>query len=643
MTDSVPLERRLGDRRRNDRRVASRSMAEESWFGALGVGGDTEIQGEASAVSPAATDAAIGRDGSASAVSDDETRRSEGREARRVAASPEAALRRVFRTYVAARALLGLLLAAVPWIASLSGGRSALPLIALCVAYGVQSVLFWLWPHMREGDEVLPVSSLRRRHWIATIGVDLCVFAALHLFDPLANLNFGALLVLPVLMAGVMTPRPAALATAAAVALVLLAGVWRGAGQPGDVALTLTQAGLAGIGIFMIALLAGELSGRLAREERAARGSLELARQQAQLNRLVIEEMTDGVLVVDRRARVRAANPAARALLAPDGLTKPAPFQLQGEPAWSALSTAVEQAFAAGEWPESARLIRLQFANDRSRTVQLRARFTRRRNGESGQDAQEEFCVVFLDDLRNVQARVQKEKLAAMGRVSAGIAHEIRNPLAAIAQANALLLEDALPADQHRLARMVADNVERLKRIVDDVMAVAPGAATENRVIDATAQVDAVSAEWSRAVQTPSGPGGRLRVELPDSPIGVRFDGEHLRRVLTNLLDNARRHASDAAGAIELRLAVNNEQKATLAVASDGEPIRPDVERFLFEPFFSTRSRGTGLGLYICRELCARYGATIEYRPHGGDHRHHNEFVITMQREVLPVRNATTP
>lgn len=643
MTDSVPLERRLGDRRRNDRRVASRSMAEESWFGALGVGGDTEIQGEASAVSPAATDAAIGRDGSASAVSDDETRRSEGREARRVAASPEAALRRVFRTYVAARALLGLLLAAVPWIASLSGGRSALPLIALCVAYGVQSVLFWLWPHMREGDEVLPVSSLRRRHWIATIGVDLCVFAALHLFDPLANLNFGALLVLPVLMAGVMTPRPAALATAAAVALVLLAGVWRGAGQPGDVALTLTQAGLAGIGIFMIALLAGELSGRLAREERAARGSLELARQQAQLNRLVIEEMTDGVLVVDRRARVRAANPAARALLAPDGLTKPAPFQLQGEPAWSALSTAVEQAFAAGEWPESARLIRLQFANDRSRTVQLRARFTRRRNGESGQDAQEEFCVVFLDDLRNVQARVQKEKLAAMGRVSAGIAHEIRNPLAAIAQANALLLEDALPADQHRLARMVADNVERLKRIVDDVMAVAPGAATENRVIDATAQVDAVSAEWSRTVQTPSGPGGRLRVELPDGPIGVRFDGEHLRRVLTNLLDNARRHASDAAGAIELRLAVNNEQKATLAVASDGEPIRPDVERFLFEPFFSTRSRGTGLGLYICRELCARYGATIEYRPHGGDHRHHNEFVITMQREVLPVRYATTP
>lgn len=643
MTESVPFERRLGDRRLTDRRRPSRSIAEESWFGALGVGGDTEIQGDAIEGASATTDGTPPPVASGPGASIDDARRAESREARRVAGSPEAALRRVFRTYVAARAVLGLLLAAVPWVASLSGGRSALPLIALCVAYGVQSVLFWLWPHMREGDDALPMVRLRRRHWIATIGVDLCVFAALHLFDPLANLNFGALLVLPVLMAGVMTRRPAALATAAAVALVLLAGVWRGAGQPGDVALTLTQAGLAGIGIFMIALLAGELSGRLAREERAARGSLELARQQAQLNRLVIEEMTDGVLVVDRRARVRAANPAARALLAPDGLTKPAPFQLQGEPAWSALSTAVEQAFASGEWPESARLIRLQFANDRSRTVQLRARFTRRRNGEPGQDAQEEFCVVFLDDLRNVQARVQKEKLAAMGRVSAGIAHEIRNPLAAIAQANALMLEDALPADQHRLARMVADNVERLKRIVDDVMAVAPGAAAEIRAIDAAAQVAAVGAEWSRATQTPSASGGRLRLKLPDGPIGVRFDGEHLRRVLTNLLDNAGRHASDAAGAIELRLVAYDEQRATLAVASDGEPIRPDVERYLFEPFFSTRSRGTGLGLYICRELCARHGATIEYRPHGEDHRHHNEFVITMQREALPVPNATTP
>ena len=88
------------------------------------------------------------------------------------------------------------------------------------------------------------------------------------------------------------------------------------------------QSGLAGMGLFMITLLAGELAARLAREELAARGSLELARQQAQLNRLVIEEMADGVLVVDRRLLVRAANPAARALLVDQGLGPTAPFML---------------------------------------------------------------------------------------------------------------------------------------------------------------------------------------------------------------------------------------------------------------------------------------------------------------------------
>ena len=85
----------------------------------------------------------------------------------------------------------------------------------MCVAYGVQSVLFWLMPQLREDVEDLqPMTRLRRGQWVATIGVDLLVFSALHLFDPLANLNFAALLVLPVLMAGVMTARVAALATA---------------------------------------------------------------------------------------------------------------------------------------------------------------------------------------------------------------------------------------------------------------------------------------------------------------------------------------------------------------------------------------------------------------------------------------------
>jgi two-component system sensor histidine kinase PilS (NtrC family) len=98
--------------------------------------------------------------------------------------------------------------------------------------------------------------------------------------------------------------------------------------------------------------------------------------------------------------------------------------------------------------------------------------------------------VLFLEDLRSVQARNRQEKLAAMGRVSAGIAHEIRNPLAAIAQANALICaRKPRTPNQRRLTAMVADNVERLKRIVDDVMEVAPGAGANPRPIDLGAEV----------------------------------------------------------------------------------------------------------------------------------------------------------
>jgi two-component system sensor histidine kinase PilS (NtrC family) len=371
---------------------------------------------------------------------------------------------------------------------------------------------------------------------------------------------------------------------------------------------------------------------------------MEMARQQAQLNRLVIEEMQDGVLVVDRRGRVRAANPAARRLLAPNGLSRPAPFQLRGIEAWDALVKTVERAFVEASWPEAGRDVVLQFVDpvggpmppgsrrgDAQRTLRVRVRFTRKREPQ----ASEEYCVLFLEDVRNMQARSRQEKLAAMGRVSAGIAHEIRNPLAAISQANALLAEDATDPAQRKLMQMVSDNVERLKRIVDDVMEVAPSVAQDVGVIDATAQVAAACGEWARAHGVSAGANGQLRVDLPPEPLGVLFDAEHLRRVLVNLLDNALRYASKSPGAIHLRLDSRHESQAFLSIASDGAPIPPDVEPYLFEPFFSTRSRGTGLGLYICRELCERYGASIDYRLRTDGDKERNEFFVEMQRRAL--------
>jgi two-component system sensor histidine kinase PilS (NtrC family) len=135
------------------------------------------------------------------------------------------------------------------------------------------------------------------------------------------------------------------------------------------------------------------------------------------------------------------------------------------------------------------------------------------------------------------------------------------------------------------------------------------------------------------------GSGSRLHVELPHDSLPALFDVDHLRRVLVNLLDNARRHAADAPGAIALVARATSAEQARVSVASDGEPIPPDIEPYLFEPFFSTRSRGTGLGLYICRELCERYGGSIDYWQHPPPARHRNEFVVTLRVAAAP----TTP
>ena len=621
----TPSERRQGERRATRR--PPRGQPEESWFGAFGVGDDTQ-QGDEHLADEAESRYAAGWESAQQAEADS---RFLPRQARRIVRAEPTAFQRIYRVFLGARAALGAALIVTLLVAGAFGVKPSWVIASISVLYAALALGMWLFPRLWPATGPSAMAHIRSPQWLATIGADIVCFTALHALSRSSSFNYVALLVLPVLMAGVMTPRLQALATAALVAMGLLGSAWLSVLAGGDAATLMTQAGLAGSGLFVITVLAGELAGRLAREELTAKGSLELARQQAQLNRLVIEEMQDGVLVVDRRGRVRAANPSARRLLAPTGLSRPAPFQLRGVQAWEALVKTVERAFVEAVWPEAGRDVVLTFDEVTQRTLRVRIRFTRRRDVEAAED----FCVLLLEDVRSMQARSRQEKLAAMGRVSAGIAHEIRNPLAAISQANALLAEDATTPTQHQLTRMVADNVERLKRIVDDVMEVAPGQVQEARVIDINAQVAAACSDWARSSSITLGERSVLRVDLPAESLGAVFDTEHLRRVLINLLDNALRHGSQAPGAVHLRLFALDEHRVQLSVASDGAPIPQDVERYLFEPFFSTRSRGTGLGLYICRELCERYGASIDYRlqPAGAPNR--NEFFVAMRRQVL--------
>ncbi len=528
-----------------------------------------------------------------------------------------AAFDRLYGAFLRARAALGLALLAAQLIAAALLVSPARSTMVLCLFYAAATVAVWLLPPLRQGASARSLARISSLHWWAAIGLDLVLFGALQTLDG-SGVNYGALFVLPVLTAAVLSSRKLAVATAALATLGLLAAAAWSALRGVDAGLKMTQAGLVGGGLFAVSLLAGELSARLVREERVARGSLALARQQELLNRLVIDEMQEGVLVVDRRGRVRAINPAARALLGADGELG---WQLRGRLDWQPLVRALEESFAEGAAGAEmdVMLPSLGEHGGVGRSLRLRLRFTRSREGS------EELCVLFVEDGRELLARTRQEKLAAMGRVSVGIAHEIRNPLAAIAQANALLAEEVADAPDApraaQLTRMIEANAQRLKRLVDDVTEVAPGVQPESMVLDASVLVYQACEDWLLVNGMVAGaePGvqNRFQLRVAAAHLMALFDAEHLRRVLVNLLDNALRHADPGPGSIRVsltRVGAGEGGGLELVVRSAGPKVSPEVEHHLFEPFFSTRSRGSGLGLYICRELCERHGARIDFR-----------------------------
>jgi len=431
------------------------------------------------------------------------------------------------------------------------------------------------------------------------LATDLVIITALVALGEGLRGGVMVLYLLPLAGASLLLSTSAALFVCSLAVLALLAdGVLRAlGGQPSDS--TMFQTGLYGAALFGVTGLLRLLSARLAVQERLALARGRDLESQLEINRLVIAQIEQGVLVVDADARVRANNRAARRML---GL--PAEAQLTGrkliefEPV-----RALAQAFlrwreaerASGSWSNSVMqpIVGGQHALPE---LHLRARFARPPGDAAG-----EF-VVFLDDVREVEERAQQLKLAAMGRLTASIAHEIRNPLAAIGQAGQLLAEDAREPLQKRLAGIVRENTQRLNRLVDDVLRVARREAPLGDEIDLGDFVREWLAEFERDRGLHP---GRVVLEA-EAQLKVKFELSHLRQVLFNLVDNALRFASAKRGAVRIvaERAVDDGGRVRLWVFDDGPGVADDARTTLFEPFYTTRSGGTGLGLYIAREFC---------------------------------------
>ena len=416
--------------------------------------------------------------------------------------------------------------------------------------------------------------------------------------------GLGSLLFITIAINSVLLTRRMSIAFAAIATIMVLgeqtlAIVYGTAEQTGY-----TQAGIIGI-ILFAAALGGSFVGHRLRESEALaeQRGLDLANL-SEINDYVIQHMRSGVLVVDEADHIRMLNSAAAKTLNldPDGrrsLTDAAP-RLKGElHAWRRGDQRRPAAFVS---PEGRPLI---------------PHFTSIGRNRAG------GALIFLEDASTMAEQVRQMKLATLGRLTASIAHEIRNPLAAVSHANQLLAESPqVEGQDRRLTEIISEHAKRMERIVENIMQLSRRDNTRAEELDIVAWLKDFLDEF-RDRHGLDAQALLLRMEAENMP-RLRVDPTHLHQILWNLSENALRYGAnpDSGGMlIEYRVGpLPSPGGGYLEVLDRGPGVAPDMADHIFEPFYTSDPRGTGLGLFISRELCECNRARLSYtpRPKGG-------------------------
>ncbi|WIO73640.1 ATP-binding protein [Porticoccaceae bacterium LTM1] len=366
---------------------------------------------------------------------------------------------------------------------------------------------------------------------------------------------------------------------------------------------TVFQAGLLGVLLFVTALAFQLLTRRLRRAQIDAESKAQRAAQLQQLNKHIIARMRTGIIVLDSDSHIQLINDAAKRLLGDEANQE---NLSQG----SSLTSVPTLQNTYQHWREYP-WIRPEVFQENNAGIEVQANFTYLTEGE------EQQILIFLEDTRTLSQHAQLIKQESLSRLTGSIAHEIRNPLGAISHAAQLLEEDPQLGQQSRLMQIIKKQSDRVNQIIENVLQLSRQQPPKLQKLDIKAWLNDFIEDY-RATHA-----DQIVIDLNiEDHCQIQFDPSQLNQVVSNLLDNALRYSNEHNNCHWAGITLSTSQstgRPYLDIEDKGPGVLPENTDKIFEPFFTTSHQGSGLGLYICRELCELNFATLNYHPRNGE------------------------
>lgn len=450
-----------------------------------------------------------------------------------------------------------------------------------------------------------------QRKLFGSLLVDAAAISLLMHASGGATSGLGYLLLVAIAAGGIMLRERVSFFLAAITTIVVLSeGAYRFLILTQDNK-TIFASGTLGALAFLTALLFQHLTKKIRISYAEAEAQAAQAAHLQKLAQMIVERMRTGILVLNKNMELELWNQSATKLLGAN-IDTGRTIKLERFP---------ELYKKYQSWLRNTSDHSPQMKVEGQASTEIKVNFAHLEQGNPAE------TLIFLEDVRSLNQQAQQLKLASLGRLTASIAHEIRNPLGAISHASQLLGEShALPPSDRRLLEIINNHSKRVNQIIENILQLSRRKAAKPEQINLQQWLP----NFINDYKTGRNNGDQVTIsiveknigetrnqhEYDDSSIGTqltaKFDTSQLQQVLTNLFDNGIRHGKQALR-VEIGVDINHQQPY-IRVVDFGPGISDDNTRHLFEPFFTTENTGSGLGLYICKELCEANQAIISYK-----------------------------